>query len=264
MDNKYSERLHNAMIEAAVCDYWEKVILDTDWSENGEHSFSKRHIAKINAIIRKHKLIVMRKKAIRMCSKAAVIILVFVSVTFATMMSSSAMREEVYKIISQMREFFSQVITGELTVEQFNEIQTDTQVSQIEESISSALKTEGLPQDTSFQIHIDGYLNMRLTGLDDSETAKILPYINHAGVAGILSTAYATEDKNQLYYIQSIIRDYEALPPDRSQDLQVSAWEYRQIIRNYMFAHDIKTNEEIMEQERTIGYKNGKLIFVKE
>lgn len=264
MENKYSERLHNAMIEAAVCDYWEKVIADTDWSKNGNHVFSKRHMTKIKAVIRKYKLMAMRKKAIRACYRAAVIILIFCSVTFATMMSSSALRAEVSKIISQMREFFSRVVSGELTVEQFNEIQADEQIKQLEETISSALEKEGLPQDTGFQLHIDGYLNMSLTGLDDATTAKIWPYINHVGVADILSTAYATEDKYQVYYVQSVIRSYEALPPDRSQDLQVTAGEYRKIIREYMFAHNIRVTEEIMEKTRTVDYKNGKLIFVEE
>lgn len=260
MDEKVNLRLHNAMIEVAVCEFWENKIAETDWSNDGDHEFSERHTAKIKTVIKRHKAQARRRRLFRATKRVAVVVLILFAVSSVVLVSSAEAREAVRRLRENIVALFMQENPGVSPVgDEFMDYQTGMQIEQLESAISNVLATVELPSDTTFEIHIDGWLNVTISGIDEANAAKIKPYIEP--MAGILSTAYASENKNQLYYVQSIIWAYEQLKGEDSFEYYDTIREYRRTIREYMFANNITSDDEIMSQTRNISFTGGKLIF---
>lgn len=258
---KVNLRLHNAMIEVAVCEFWEKMIAETDWSKNGDHEFSDRHKKKIKAVIKKHKAKTRRNKLLHSTKRIAMIALILFAVLSATALSSSAIRREILRITSNILEIFHKEHPDATPGgDEFNDFQTDIQIEQIENAVSNALTTVGLPPNTSFEIHVDGKLNLTLYGLDEADVEKIKPYIEP--MVGILSSAYASENKNEIYYVQMIIRDYESIKRDTESENYKEMMEfYSAVIQGFLDNHEEISLSDIIQKIRIIHYADGKLNF---
>lgn len=213
---------------------------------------------------RKPKAQARRKKRIRAVKRVAVMVLILSALFSATVLSSSAIRREILRITSNILETFYEGHPNDSPgSDEFYDYQTDIQIEQIEGIISDGLDKEGLPQELTFQIHVDGRLGVSITGLNEDEINTIKPYIEPMGA--ILSTAYSSERKNQIYYVQKIIRNYEEIK--RQTDMENYAElmdEYGSIIREFLDNHDDMSLSDIISKSRTINYVNGKLIFDEE
>jgi hypothetical protein len=275
MSEKVNQRLYNAMVEVAVCEFWEQKIDEIDWNPEGEHIFSDQHKAVVQAALRKQNRQRGRRRAVQALKRVAAALVVVCSLAFAMLMSSESVRAEAHDFVMRilrpfLQQFWQEYPDAPLDGDEMVDFQSDGQIEQLAGMVASALEMTGLPSNTELTFHVDGHLNLRVTGLEDGLTIEdALPFLAETYQNGLmrsafaetLSSAYSSETQNRLYFVQRAIRERDIASVDPSGATQEERTRYRQIIRSFMLDNGLTDENEIMLQERVIRYADGKFIF---
>jgi hypothetical protein len=229
----------------------------------------------VQAALRKHNRQRGRRRTVQALKRAAAVLVVVCSLAFAVLMSSESVRAEAHDFVMRilrpfLQQFWQEYPGAPLDGDEMVDFQSDGQIEQLAGMVASALEMTGLPANTELTFHVDGHLNLRVTGLEDGLTVEdALPFLAETYQNGLmrsaftetLSSAYSSETQNRLYFVQRAIRERDALAADPSGGLQDESMEYRQIIRSYMLDNGLTDEDEIMSWERVVRYVDGKLFF---
>jgi len=109
LDDALNERLFDILLETAVCSDYEKELARLPEQAEAPHAFSRRHEQRIGEIYRKYLRNVRSRRLKRNAKRAAVAVLIVISLIFAGFLSVGAVRSAVFRVITEWYEEFTSI-----------------------------------------------------------------------------------------------------------------------------------------------------------
>lgn len=105
-----NDRLFDAFLETAICEDFIEEIGEIDWSAVESHVFPPGHEARIKRLLKMRRRVLTAGRIFLGVKRAAVAVLVLLSVAFVGIMSVDAVRTEVFHIVTEWYEKYVQII----------------------------------------------------------------------------------------------------------------------------------------------------------
>jgi len=104
-----NEHVFDALFQAAVCQIAEEELVNIVVPSQHRHTFSQKHERKMKVILGHHKRQGWRHKAASATKRIAVVLLVIIAISFGSLMTVEAVRNEVIRAVTQWFEQFTDV-----------------------------------------------------------------------------------------------------------------------------------------------------------